>query len=299
MGQKIMTSMVLVRSIFAVLLLATATLSTGQAEVTSLDGMEHEHRLLNHNLPDGDIIYRVSWTSAKEGEETSSTGNINIDITGTGGDQTGDMLIVTHPGMVCNGDDSPRCHTDALGNIPTQESKGSAKCGCTPNDPEYTEEDAKWEKKPGMHQSVYVVGKDVGEIGAVKITSDASELWDMRGMKINTNSQMTGQGAGVFYVHACKINSEFPVEAELAATTSDGEDMAAKNTGETCAKASDCQSNSCDTANEYSCEGKCLSDSAATSKDATENCPYTEAAIRITRCAASVCEEEMDRRFGL
>jgi len=284
-----------VRCTFAVLLLATAA----QAEVTSLDSMEFEHRVLNHNLPDGDIVYRVSWTSAKEGEETSSTGNINIDITGTGGDQTGDMLIVTHPGMVCNGEDNPRCHTDALGNIPTEHSKGSAVCGCTPSDEAYNEEDAKWEKKPGMHQSLYVVGKDVGEIGAVKITSDDAATWSMKGMKINTNSQMTGLGAGVFYVAACKINSEQPVEAELAGTTSDGEDMAAKNTGETCAKGTDCKSNSCDTANEYSCEAKCLSDAAEKSKDATENCPLAEGVTVITRCAASACEEEMDRRFGL
>merc|ERR1712028_288409 len=110
MGKQMLCTMA-VRCTFAVLLLATVA----QAEVTSLDSMEFEHRVLNHNLPDGDIVYRVSWTSAKEGEETSSTGNINIDITGTGGDQTGDMLIVTHPGMVCNGEDNPRCHTDALG----------------------------------------------------------------------------------------------------------------------------------------------------------------------------------------
>ena len=64
------------------------------------------------------------------------------------------QLVVTHPGMVCHGTDSPRCRTDALGNIPTEKSRGSATCGCDPDYAEYSEEDAKWKAEPGLHQQV-------------------------------------------------------------------------------------------------------------------------------------------------
>ena len=56
--------------------------------------------------------------------------------------------------MVCHGADSPRCRTDALGNVPTEKSRGSAKCGCDPEYAEYSEEDAKWTAEPTLHQQV-------------------------------------------------------------------------------------------------------------------------------------------------
>jgi hypothetical protein len=294
--------MVFQRGVVAVLLLASA-IAVEQAEVVSLDDkaqslLQQDPEHLNWNLPDGDIIYRISWTSAAEGEEMSVLGNINIDITGTNGESTGDLFVVTHPGMKCNGDDSPRCYTDKLGNVPTEKSKGSATCGCDPTNPDYNEDDAKWVTEPGLHQNVYIVAKDVGEIGEVKITSDAPEKWDMKNMKINTNSQMTGLGSGVFYVNGAKVDSNKPLEAKLSASTTAGADLGSLEVGEGCSKNADCKTSLCDLTGAYKCELKCLSADASQDAEAATNCPPNTKS-KITRCDASVCEEEMDRKLKI
>jgi len=285
---------VFLRGIIAVLLLASAV-AVDHGEVVSL---EDANPPINWNLPDGDIVYRISWTNDNQGEEISTVGNINIEITGAGGDTTGELFVVTHPGMVCNGVDNPRCRTDALGNVPTEKSRGSAKCGCDTNYAEYSEEDAKWKATPGLHQSVYITAKDVGEIAEVKITSDVEAKWSMKGMKINTNSQMTGLGSGAFYIDGGKIDSARPIEAKLSASTTEGDAAGSVEVGAGCQKHADCKTNMCDLDNSYACETKCLSADAKKTATAAENCPENTKS-KITRCDAVVCEEEMDRKFKL
>merc|ERR1712072_283384 len=266
-------------ALLAVALLATQALC---AEVASLD-----------NEREGDITYRISFSTAKEGEETSSTGTFMIEIKGTAGD-SGSLFLVSHPGHKCGAEDSPRCYTNEHGVVPTAESRGSATCPCDVNLDDYKEKDAKWIKEPGLHQQVNLVAPDVGDIQEVKITTDSSEKWKLEGLKINTNSLETALGAGVFYVAGATIDSQEPLEAKLSSTTTAGDDMGSVEVGEACTKDADCKSGACDTGNVYQCELKCISADRDQSKDATHNCPLQNKS-KITRCDAEVCEKEMDR----
>jgi len=297
MGIQRTNAMGFLRGVIAVLLLASAV-AVDRGEVTSLGENDPDPEHINWNVPDGDIVYRISWTNANQGEEMSTVGNVKIEITGAGGETTGELFVVTHPGMVCHGADSPRCRTDALGNVPTEKSRGSAKCGCDPEYAEYSEEDAKWTAEPTLHQQVYITAKDVGDIAEVKITSDVEAKWSMEGMKINTNSQMTGLGAGVFYVAGGKVSSAYPLEAKLSASTTEGDAAGSVEVGAGCSKNADCKTNMCDLDNSYKCEAKCLADSATKEQTADKNCPENTKS-KITRCDAATCEEEMDAQFKL
>jgi len=257
------------------------------AEVQTLD-----------DVTEGEITYRISFTTASEGEQTVSNGNFKIQIKGDKGD-TGEKFLVSHPGYACGADgDSPRCYTNEHGIVPTKESRGSATCPCDPNLEEYNEENAKWTKETGQHRLVFIKAADVGEIKEVKITGDSGEKWKMEGMKINTNSVSTGLGAGIFYVQGAIINKAAPLEAELSASTTAGDDMGSVPVGEACAKDADCKSGRCDTGNTFNCELKCLAATATAGAEATANCPVSEEGVKkITRCDAQVCEEEMDKMF--
>ena len=64
-------------------------------------------------VPDGDIVYRISWTNANQGEEMcdcdtypthvtvgarrSTVGNVKIEITGAGGETTGELVVLPSP----------------------------------------------------------------------------------------------------------------------------------------------------------------------------------------------------------
>merc|ERR1711918_230901 len=231
------------------------------AEVQTLD-----------DVTEGEITYRISFTTASEGEQTVSNGNFKIQIKGDKGD-TGEKFLVSHPGYACGADgDSPRCYTNEHGIVPTKET--------------------------GQHRLVFIKAADVGEIKEVKITGDSGEKWKMEGMKINTNSVSTGLGAGIFYVQGAIINKAAPLEAELSASTTAGDDMGSVPVGEACAKDADCKSGRCDTGNTFNCELKCLAATATAGAEATANCPVSEEGVKkITRCDAQVCEEEMDKMF--
>jgi hypothetical protein len=272
-----------------VVLLAVAMMATQVfcAEVVSLE-----------SETEGDITYRISWTTSATGEETVSTGDFTIEMTGTKG-SSGEQFLVSHPGYKCGGDDSPRCYTNNLGIVPTEESRGSATCPCDVNLEGYKEEDAKWTAETGLHQLIYLKAPDVGEITEVKVstasTGDGTK-WNAEGIKINTNSQETGMGSGVYYVSGKKIWAEDELDAKVTGTTSAGEDMGSAEVGDGCQKDADCASGACDTQNQYACELKCVGENRDTSKDAAHNCPVNNKA-KITVCSAQACEEEMDKLF--
>lgn len=255
------------------------------AEVSTLDDASEK----------GDLTYRISFTTAAEGEETCSTGTFKIQIIGTAGD-TGEQFLVSHPGYKCGADDSPRCYTNEHGVVPTAESRGSATCPCDVNLEDYKEEDAKWIKDAGAHRQVNLVAPDVGEVQEVKITTDSAEKWKLQGLKINTNSLETGTGAGIFYIAGAIIDAKQPLEAKLSSTTTAGDDMGSVEVGDGCTKDADCKSGACDADNQYNCELKCLSAEADKTADAATNCPANNKS-KITRCDAQVCEEEMDREL--
>merc|ERR1711865_1254838 len=99
MGIQRTNAMGFLRGVIAVLLLASAV-AVDRGEVVRLGENDPDPEHINWNVPDGDIIYRISWTNANQGEEMSTVGNVKIEITGAGGETTGELFVVTHPGLV-------------------------------------------------------------------------------------------------------------------------------------------------------------------------------------------------------
>eukprot|EP00656_Telonema_subtile_P039732 TRINITY_DN4480_c0_g1_i1.p1 TRINITY_DN4480_c0_g1~~TRINITY_DN4480_c0_g1_i1.p1 ORF type:complete len:302 (+),score=93.44 TRINITY_DN4480_c0_g1_i1:114-1019(+) len=259
------------------------------AEVAVLDAEE------------ANIVYRISYTCQPgESEDKTSQGTYTINIKGTNKEETGEQTLVVNPGYKCIAKgNSHLCYTNEHGVVPTEASRGGFDCPCDPTLHEKAEyDDKKWQRDDGQHKQVYLFAKDVGEVSDVVIKSTSSNKeageWKLVGLKINTVSQQTGLGNGIFYVSGQTITPGSPLEASLSATTTAGDEPGTVPTGATCSKNDDCASARCDMNGDFSCELKCVKGDATKEKTATQNCPE-EIKGKITRCDAQVCEERMEK----
>merc|ERR1712086_779846 len=107
----------------------------------------------------------------------------------------------------------------------TTDDDGDLKCACDPSASDYNEDDAKWNAMPGKTQHAFIKAADVGELTAVKITTDApvTDGWTPLWLKINMNDMASGLGNGIYYMDIGKqIDSANEFKEETGKTDDDG-----------------------------------------------------------------------------
>jgi len=190
-------------------------------------------------MGDAEIVYRVTWQTQMDSQHASaSKGNFKIQIKGNLGD-TGEQILVTHPGYTCRAEADAGCYPDIQGNRLADDDP-SMGCNCDPSRDGYDEDAAKWATKDETPQSTNIKAADVGEITEVKITGDnkATDSWTPSFFKIDTNDRTGalgiagGLGNGVYYMSAGKKINRTPsgtYEMKSDALDADGNPLKMEN----------------------------------------------------------------------
>eukprot|EP00658_Telonema_sp_P-2_P015386 TRINITY_DN15917_c0_g1_i1.p1 TRINITY_DN15917_c0_g1~~TRINITY_DN15917_c0_g1_i1.p1 ORF type:complete len:250 (+),score=53.36 TRINITY_DN15917_c0_g1_i1:181-930(+) len=209
------------------LLLATMALQTRILMLAMFVGVSNATEVATLDEGATDITYRVSWTCSKHTTVgTTSQGIFTIQFTGPKGTTTAKTLAV-NPCQTCTAKgDVSACYTSNTGVVPSDESRGAATCPCDPTLHSGVEfDEKKWTRDPGQHRQMFIVAEDVGDLTKVEITSTSSRsktgVWDLLGLRVNTNSQKTGLGNGVFYVKGKQISPSEALDGALCGKTSE------------------------------------------------------------------------------
>merc|ERR1711998_185983 len=283
-------------------------------------------------------VYKICFTTARQGEcfGTDFRANgVDMDhapfryakcnlvlkkLKGTTGEIT-DQTIFTQPGMICGGatEKENKCVEGHLGWKPSTDDMTAAGCkysafvpGSGDDFSGFSKSDAAFrspKNRQERRQCAYLAGADVGAITEVElsIAVDADQTgaqWSMSGMSIQkTTIEKVNNNWTVSPVDDNKV-----LTAELSGTTTNGVREGALKAGGDCSANADCESGKCGNvdgtinptlANGDSCEEKCLSADADAATAQDSNCMLLDGIAYITNCDGQVCEEEMNKRFGL
>jgi hypothetical protein len=249
-----------------------------------------------------------------------------------------DQTIFTQPGMICGGatEKENKCVESDLGWKPSADDMTAACCKCsafvTGSGDDYSgfsKTDAAFRSPKNLQerrQCAYLAGADVGAITEVELSiavdgDQTGAQWSMSGMsiqkttieRVNNNWTVSPVKGNKVYISGGKVRSganddNKVLTAELSGTTTNGVREGALKAGGDCSANADCESGKCGNvdgtinptlANGDSCEEKCLSADADAATAQDSNCMLPDGIAYITNCDGQVCEEEMNKRFGL
>merc|ERR1711998_15989 len=264
-------------------------------------------------------VYKICFTTAPQGEcfgtEFRANG-VDMDhapfryakcnlvlkkLKGTTG-EIADQTIFTQPGMICGGatEKENKCVESDLGWKPSADDMTAAGCKCSAFVPGsgddfsgFSKTDAAFrspKNRQERRQCAYLAGADVGAITEVELSIAVDA--DQTGGKVRSGAN----------------DDNKVLTAELSGTTTNGVREGALKAGGDCSANADCESGKCGNvdgtinptlANGDSCEEKCLSADADAATAQDSNCMLPDGIAYITNCDGQVCEEEMNKRFGL